>query len=87
MGKLWTDKAWEDYLYWQKQDKKTLAKINQLIRDIMRNGNDGVGKPEPLRGDFTGWWSRHIDDKNRFIYRLVNDNIEVAQCRGHYHDK
>jgi toxin YoeB len=87
MGKLWTDKAWEDYLYWQKQDKKTLAKINQLIRDIMRNGNDGVGKPEPLRGDFTGWWSRHIDDKNRFIYRLINDNIEVAQCRGHYHDK
>lgn len=62
MEKLWTDRAWNDYIYWQTQDKKTLKRVNQLIRDIERNGYDGIGKPEQLRGDLSGWWSRRIDD-------------------------
>lgn len=86
MNKLWQDEAWEDYLYWQTQDKKTLKRINQLLQDISRNGFDGIGKPEPLKGDFSGWWSRRIDDKNRLIYRIKNEQIEIAQCRSHYND-
>jgi len=62
MRKLWTDRGWDDYLYWQTQDKKTLRKINQLVIDIERNGYDGIGKPEPLSGNLAGWWSRRIDD-------------------------
>ena len=77
--------GWIDYLYWQTQDKKTLKKINLLINDIMRNGYVGIGKPEPLRGDLSGWWSRRIDDNNRLIYRLRSDGIiEILHCRGHY---
>jgi toxin YoeB len=85
--KLWTDRAWEDYLYWQGQDRRTLKKVNQLITDIERNGYTGIGKPEPLRGDLSGWWSRHIDNANRIVYRLKNGNVEIAQCKGHYDDK
>jgi toxin YoeB len=87
MEKLWTDKAWETYLYWQNQDKKTLRRVNQLIRDIERNGYDGIGKPEPLRGDFSGWWSRWIDDTNRLVYRIEGDILIIADCRSHYGDK
>ncbi|MCL1931016.1 MAG: Txe/YoeB family addiction module toxin [Treponema sp.] len=87
MEKLWTDEAWDDYLYWQTQDKKTLKRINQLIQDIERNGNDGIGKPEPLKHDLSGWWSRHIDDKHRLIYRIGNDKIIIAHCRTHYGNK
>ncbi len=87
MNKLWQDEAWEDYLYWQSQDRKTLKRINQLLQDISRNGYDGIGKPEPLKGAFTGWWSRRIDDTNRLIYRINNGIIEIAQCRSHYGDK
>ena len=87
MKKLWTDRAWEDYLYWQGQDRRTLKKVNQLITDIERNGYTGIGKPEPLRGDLSGWWSRHIDNANRIVYRLKNGNVEIAQCKGHYDDK
>jgi len=77
--------AWEDYLYWQGQDKKTLRKINQLLLDISRNGNEGIGKSEPLRENKTGWWSRRIDGTNRLVYRLQDEgHIEIAQCRGHY---
>jgi len=80
--------GWEDYVYWQGQDKKVLRRINQLLQDISRNAFAGLGKPEPLRGDMTGWWSRRIDDTNRLIYRVQgNNNIEIAQCRGHYSDK
>lgn len=86
MNKLWQDEAWEDYLYWQTQDRKTLKRINQLIQDIARNGYDGIGKPEPLRGDLSGWWSRRIDEANRLVYRIHNGIIEIAQCRSHYHD-
>ena len=83
-----TETGWNDYLYWQKQDKKTLKRINTLIQDIFRNGYGGIGKPEALRGEFSGWWSRRIDDANRLIYRLVNDgSVEISQCRGHYDDK
>lgn len=81
---VWNDEAWDDYLYWQVQDKKTLKRINQLVQGIVRNGFDGIGKPEPLKGDLSGWWSRRIDSKNRLVYRLQDGQIEIAQCRSHY---
>lgn len=85
MKKIWFDEAWDDYMYWQTQDKKTLKRINQLIRDIERgNGFDGIGKPEPLKNEFSGFWSRRIDDFNRLIYRIVGDTLEILSCRGHY---
>ncbi len=87
MNKVWFDEAWEDYLYWQSEDKKTLKRINQLLQDISRNGNEGIGRPEALKNDLSGWWSRRIYDKNRLIYRIKNDCIEIAQCRSHYGDK
>lgn len=87
MNKLWYDEAWEDYVYWQTQDKKTLKRINQLLQDISRNSYDGIGKPELLKGDLAGWWSRRIDDVNRLVYRVNNRQIEIAQCRSHYGDK
>ncbi len=76
--------AWDDYLYWQIQDKKTLKRINALLQDILRNGHEGIGKPEQLKGDLSGWWSRRIDEANRLVYRIVGDQIEIAVCRGHY---
>lgn len=79
--------AWEDYLYWQGQDKKVLRRINLLLKDILRNGYDGIGKPEPLVGDLSGWWSRRIDDTNRLVYRVQDGQVEVLQCRTHYRDK
>jgi toxin YoeB len=80
--------AWKEYVFWGGQDKKTLRQINRLIADIVRNGHEGIGKPEPLKGDLAGWWSRHIDDKNRLVYRLADDGaVEICQCRGHYADK
>ena len=82
-----TEIAWKDYIYWQGQDKKTIKRINQLIQDIDRHHNEGIGKPEALRGNLSGWWSRRIDDKNRLVYRIQNNIIEIAQCRGHYDDK
>jgi toxin YoeB len=84
MGKHWFDEAWADYLYWQNQDRKTLKKINRLMEEIMRNGDKGLGKPELLSGNMSGWRSRRIDDKNRLIYRISGKNIEIAHCRGHY---
>lgn len=83
---LFTEDAWADYLYWQSQDKKTLKRINQLLQDIERNGYGGIGKPEPLRGDLSGFWSRRIDDEHRIVYRISEDRIEIIQCRGHDHD-
>ena len=80
-----TETGWKDYGYWERQDKKTLKQINKLIADIQRNGYDGIGKPEPLRGDLSGWWSRRIDEKNRLVYRLIEEEaVEISQCRGHY---
>lgn len=79
-----SEKAWQDYLYWQTQDKKTLKRINQLLQDIERNGYSGIGKPEPLKGDLTGYWSRRIDDVNRIVYKLSDGAIEILQCKSHY---
>lgn len=87
MIKAWDDFAWEDYLYWQAQDKKVLKRINQLLQDIERNGYTGIGKPEPLKGNLQGYWSRRIDGTHRLIYRVVGDRIEILQCRSHYGDK
>lgn len=77
MNKVWHDEAWEDYLYWQQQDKKTLKRINQLIKDIERNGNEGIGKPELLKYDNQGCWSRRIDDANRLVYFIENGHIYI----------
>jgi toxin YoeB len=88
MNKLiFTGSAWEDYLYWQTQDKKTIKRINLLIKDIERGGYEGIGKPEPLKGNLSGYWSRRIDDTNRIIYRLREDSIELYELRSHYGDK
>ena len=87
MDKIWTDDSWEQYLYWQNQDKKTLRKLNKLLTDIDRNGNQGIGHPEPLKGNLSGWWSREIDEKNRLIYKIEDDCIKIYQCKNHYDDK
>lgn len=84
MNKSWFDKAWDDYLYWQSQDKKTLKRINQLIRDTERDSFNGIGKPEPLKGDLAGFWSRRIDDTNRLVYRINGELLEILSCKGHY---
>ena len=86
MIKLWHKTAWVDYEYWQIQDKKTLRKINALIKDIERNGYDGIGKPEPLKSDLSGWWSVRIDETNRLVFQLFEDRIEIYACKGHYED-
>ena len=87
MNKVWQDEAWEDYMYWQTQDRRTFKRINQLLQDIDRKGYEGIGKPEPLKGNFSGWWSRRIDESNRLIYRITAGQIEIAQCRSHYSNK
>ena len=86
MNKLFTDNGWEDYTYWEAEDKKTLKRINKLIDDISRNGNNGIGKPEPLTGNFSGYWSRRINDSDRLIYKIEDDNIYIISCRFHYND-
>ena len=78
--------GWEDYEYWQSEDKKTLKKINKLIKDIKRSPYKGIGSPELLKHDLQGWWSREIDEKNRLVYRSVNNVIEILQCKDHYDD-
>ncbi len=87
MKKLWQNEAWEEYLYWQTQDKRTLKKINSLLADIDRNGYHCTGKPEPLCGTLAGYWSVRIDDKNRIVFRINNNNLEIMQCGTHYGDK
>ena len=85
MNKIsFTNKAWEEYCFWQKQDKKTLKRINLLLMDIQRNKFEGIGKPEPLKGNLRGFWSRRIDDANRLVYKISNEQIEIIQCKGHY---
>ncbi len=84
MKKAWFDEAWEDYLYWQIQDKKIIKRINLLIKDIERNYYDGIGKLEPLKGNLSGWWSRRIDDTNRLVYRINNNILEIISCKTHY---
>ena len=87
MNKVFTDNGWKDYVYWQTEDRKTLKKINSLIEDICRNGNQGIGKPERLSGALSAYWSRRIDDCNRLVYRIENGVIKIVQCGSHYRDK
>lgn len=86
MNKAFTDIGGEDYLYGQTEDRKTLRKINTLLKDIERNGNEGIGKPEPLTGDLSGFWSRRINQTDRLIYALEMDQIIIIACRYHYDD-
>lgn len=81
---LWEESAWEDYCYWQTQDKKTLKRINALIKDIQRDTFNGIGKPEPLKNNLSGMWSRRIDDGNRLVYCIQDGAIIIASCREHY---
>lgn len=80
----WTDDAWGDYIYWQTQDKKTLRRINALIKDCQRSPFEGIGKPEPLKYNLSGYWSRRIDDTNRLVYRFDDDSLIIISCRYHY---
>ena len=86
MRLLWEEQAWDDYCYWQTQDKRTLKLINALIKDIQRDRFDGIGKPEPLKEELSGWWSRRIDDVNRLVYQERDGAIIIASCRGHCDD-
>ena len=87
MNIVWQADAWNEYVAWQSEDKKTIKRINQLLTDISRNGYNCIGKPEPLKGNFQGWWSVRIDDFNRLIFRYSSDCIEIISCKGHYNQK
>ncbi|HRI59693.1 MAG TPA: Txe/YoeB family addiction module toxin [Saprospiraceae bacterium] len=84
MRLVFTENAWDDYLYWQQHDARKLARINELLRDLAREPYKGIGKPEPLRGNLSGWWSRRIDTEHRLVYRVEQDQVIVLQCRYHY---
>jgi toxin YoeB len=81
-----TPAAWDDYIYWQGQDKKTLKRVNTLIEAALRDPFSGIGKPEPLMGNLSGYWSRRIDEVNRFVYAVDDTDLDVIACRGHYDD-
>lgn len=80
----WTDAAWKDYLYWQTQDKKTLKRINKLITECKRSPFEGIGKPEPLKENLSGFWSRRIDNSNRLVYAVDDNYLTIISCRYHY---
>lgn len=80
----WTQEAWKDYVYWQGQDKKTLKRINKIISDTLRNPFEGIGKPEPLKENLSGFWSRRIDESNRLVYVVDNNRLTIISCRYHY---
>ena len=84
MRLIFAQNAWEDYVYWQQQDKKMLKRIHQLIQDIQRQPYEGLGKPEPLKHALAGYWSRRIDQEHRLVYKVIDDDILIAQCRLHY---
>lgn len=84
MNLLFSSEAWEDYLYWQSNDRKTLKRVNALIEGAVRMPFEGIGKPEPLRYELAGWWSRRIDEEHRLIYRVEEETVFIAQCRYHY---
>lgn len=81
---IWTDNGWHDYLWWQEQDKKTLRRINKLIEDAKRQPFDGLGKPEPLKGNLSGYWSRRINDTDRLVYAVSDSALTILMCRYHY---
>lgn len=81
---VWDESAWGDYLWWQTADRLTLKRINRLIKDIARNGNEGIGKPEALKHGLSGYWSRRITDEHRLVYKVVDGEIRIAACRYHY---
>ena len=87
MQVLWHKSGWDDYIWWQPQDKKTLKRINALIKDMQRTPYEGLGKPEPLKENLTGWWSRRIDETNRIVYRVKDNALVIAACRNHYDDE
>ena len=87
MNKMFSDNAWQDFLLWMREDRKTAKKIASLLADIERNGNEGLGKPESLKGNLSGYWSRRISEKDRLIYRFDETTIYRAACKGHYGDK
>ena len=84
MKYIFVDESWEDYLYWQKIDKKILKRINLLLKDIARNPYDGLGKPEALKHNYRGFWSRRINNEHRLIYQVKDDEIRIVKCRFHY---
>lgn len=84
MELIWSSQAWEDYLWWQMQDRKVLKRINTLIKDIQRNGNEGIGKPEALRNSLSGYWSRRITEEHRLVYKIVGNSVRIAAVRYHY---
>lgn len=84
MSLCWDEDAWEDYLYWQQTDKRVLKRVNELIKDIRRNPFEGIGKPEPLKHQWSGYWSRRITGEHRLVYKYENDTVFIAQCRYHY---
>lgn len=84
MNLIWDQHAWEDYVWWQTQDRRVLLRINALIKDIVRNGNEGIGKPETLKHGFQGYWSRRITDEHRLVYKVDGEDIRIAACRYHY---
>ena len=84
MKVVFTELSWEDYLFWQKNDKQKLKRINELLKDISPNPYEGIGKPEPLKFNYAGFWSRRIDEEHRLIYRIVEVEIQIAKCRFHY---
>ena len=84
MKYVFVEESWEDYLYWQKTDKQKIKRINELLKDIARHPFEGMGKPEPLKFKYSGFWSRRIDEEHRLIYRVSNDEIHIAKCRYHY---
>lgn len=81
---IFVEESWEDYLYWQKNDKNKLKRINELLKDISRNPYHGIGKPEPLKYKYSGFWSRRIDDEHRLIYQVKDEEVLIAKCRYHY---
>ena len=81
---VFTELSWEDYIIWKKNDKQKLKRINELLNDISRSPYEGIGKPEPLKFNYAGFWSRRIDEENRLIYRVIDDEIQIAKCRFHY---
>ncbi len=81
---IWDETAWDDYRWWQTEDRRTLKRINLLIQDVARHGNEGIGKPEALKHGLSGYWSRRITDEHRLVYKVVNNEVRIASCRYHY---